>query len=73
MAKKHKSSTNAGRALPDKYFSLDNNNFFCGIDYGYANEPAVAVLITKIGESMFVHELDNWEKNERSLTKLAKP
>jgi phage terminase large subunit len=59
------------KMIPDKDFPWKADKFFGGIDFGYTNDPTAGVLMTRIGESIFVHELcyDN-EFTEKQIAKL---
>lgn len=45
------------KAVPDSDFPWDNDKLFGGLDFGYTNDPTAGVVMTRIGESIFVHEL----------------
>lgn len=45
------------KQIEDKDFPWDNDHFFGAIDFGYTNDPTAAVIMTKIGKKVFVHEL----------------
>lgn len=61
------------RIIPDEEFPWDNDKFFGGIDFGYTNDPTAAVIMAKVGENIFVHELcyDN-EFTEKQIAAIYK-
>lgn len=45
------------RGTPDANFPWTHDKLFGAVDYGYTNDPTAAVLMARVGDTIYVHEL----------------
>ena len=45
------------RQIADKEFPWASDNFFGAIDFGYTNDPTAGVVLARVGDTIFAHEL----------------